>query len=321
MAERLTAETQLSRVLDLVPRAARSGGVALAELARELEMEPAETLRELEAVDDARLLPPRGQRRRCAGADRLGAGERLHHGRVPPPPPPRPARGAGPRAGAAHPGRREPRACPPRPARPGGAPGGRAGQGPRAAARGHRGQPGRLPRGRPRAPGAGGARAALLRDRLPQARRPRARAPGGGPLRARRRRRSPLPGRPLPHATTRCASSAPTASWRRWLLAHRLHPPRRLRPAQRTSRGGRVFVIDRGRGGGGALLARASRAGSASRVRWRRAPTAASLVRYRVADPEWLLRHVLEHGPDAEVLGPPELRRRVREAVGRLLLG
>src|SRR5690606_10940369 len=42
------------------------------------------------------------------------------------------------------------------------------------------------------------------------------------------------------------------------------------------------------------------------------------VVRYRVADPEWLVRHVLQHGPDAEVLGPPEMRERVREAVRRL---
>jgi predicted DNA-binding transcriptional regulator YafY len=38
-------------------------------------------------------------------------------------------------------------------------------------------------------------------------------------------------------------------------------------------------------------------------------------VRYPVADPEWLVRHVLEHGPDTEVLAPPGLRARVRAAV------
>lgn len=38
------------------------------------------------------------------------------------------------------------------------------------------------------------------------------------------------------------------------------------------------------------------------------------VVRYRVADPSWLVRHVLEHGPDAEVLRPGEMRRRVAEA-------
>lgn len=45
------------------------------------------------------------------------------------------------------------------------------------------------------------------------------------------------------------------------------------------------------------------------------------LVRYRVADPGWLVRHVLEHGPDAEVLAPEEMRRRVRGAVGRIVKG
>lgn len=43
------------------------------------------------------------------------------------------------------------------------------------------------------------------------------------------------------------------------------------------------------------------------------------IVRHRVADPTWLVRHVLEHGPDAEVLTPQEMRDRVREAVGRMV--
>lgn len=42
-------------------------------------------------------------------------------------------------------------------------------------------------------------------------------------------------------------------------------------------------------------------------------------VRYRVADPQWLVRLVLQYGPDAEVLGPPELRERVRERVAAVL--
>jgi proteasome accessory factor C len=41
----------------------------------------------------------------------------------------------------------------------------------------------------------------------------------------------------------------------------------------------------------------------------------AVVVRHRVSDPGWLVRHVLEYGADAEVLGPPEMRRRVAEAV------
>jgi proteasome accessory factor C len=35
---------------------------------------------------------------------------------------------------------------------------------------------------------------------------------------------------------------------------------------------------------------------------------------HHVSDPEWIVRHVLKYGPDAEVLGPPEIRERVRGA-------
>lgn len=42
------------------------------------------------------------------------------------------------------------------------------------------------------------------------------------------------------------------------------------------------------------------------------------VVHYRVADPAWLVRHVLEHGPDAEVLHPPEMRRRVAAVAARV---
>lgn len=42
------------------------------------------------------------------------------------------------------------------------------------------------------------------------------------------------------------------------------------------------------------------------------------LVRYRVADPGWLVRHVLEHGADAEVLEPVEVRRAVAEVALRI---
>ncbi|HET8654596.1 MAG TPA: WYL domain-containing protein [Longimicrobiaceae bacterium] len=43
------------------------------------------------------------------------------------------------------------------------------------------------------------------------------------------------------------------------------------------------------------------------------------IVRHRVSDPAWLVRHVLRHGPDAEVLGPPEMRDQVRATVLRLI--
>jgi proteasome accessory factor C len=41
-------------------------------------------------------------------------------------------------------------------------------------------------------------------------------------------------------------------------------------------------------------------------------------VRYRVADPLWIVRHVLQYGADAELLDPPELRTLVRQALGRV---
>lgn len=42
------------------------------------------------------------------------------------------------------------------------------------------------------------------------------------------------------------------------------------------------------------------------------------VVEHGVADPGWLVRHVLQYGPDAEVLSPPWLRDRVAEAVREL---
>jgi proteasome accessory factor C len=40
-------------------------------------------------------------------------------------------------------------------------------------------------------------------------------------------------------------------------------------------------------------------------------------VTFPVADPAWLVRHVLQYGPDAEVLAPAEYREAVWRAVGR----
>ena len=42
-------------------------------------------------------------------------------------------------------------------------------------------------------------------------------------------------------------------------------------------------------------------------------------VRLRVADVHWLVRHVLQHGADAEVVEPAELRREVARAAERVL--
>jgi proteasome accessory factor C len=46
-----------------------------------------------------------------------------------------------------------------------------------------------------------------------------------------------------------------------------------------------------------------------------RQPDGSVVVRYRVSDPAWLVRHVLQHGPDAEVLAPAGMRDAVRRVV------
>jgi len=42
----------------------------------------------------------------------------------------------------------------------------------------------------------------------------------------------------------------------------------------------------------------------------------AVVVKHRVADPDWLVRHVLQYGAEAEVIEPASMRARVRGAVG-----
>jgi proteasome accessory factor C len=42
------------------------------------------------------------------------------------------------------------------------------------------------------------------------------------------------------------------------------------------------------------------------------------LVEHVVADPAWLVRHVLYHGPDAEVLEPPEIRDLMRQRIEQI---
>ena len=41
-------------------------------------------------------------------------------------------------------------------------------------------------------------------------------------------------------------------------------------------------------------------------------------VTHRVADPHWIVRHVLQYGPDAVVLEPEEMRGWVRGVVGAI---
>src|SRR5688572_12197493 len=42
-------------------------------------------------------------------------------------------------------------------------------------------------------------------------------------------------------------------------------------------------------------------------------------VVHRVADPGWLVRHVLYHGPDAEVVGPPEIRDLMHQRTAQIV--
>lgn len=47
-------------------------------------------------------------------------------------------------------------------------------------------------------------------------------------------------------------------------------------------------------------------------------PDGSVVVTHRVADPAWLVGHVLQYGPDAEVVGPEEVRSLVAEAATRV---
>lgn len=44
-------------------------------------------------------------------------------------------------------------------------------------------------------------------------------------------------------------------------------------------------------------------------------PDGSVIVRHRVADPRWIVRHVLSYGAEAEILEPEDLRELAREAV------
>jgi len=48
------------------------------------------------------------------------------------------------------------------------------------------------------------------------------------------------------------------------------------------------------------------------------APDGTLTVRYPVADPNWIVRHVLQYGPDAEILEPGEARRWMRGVVEKV---
>jgi predicted DNA-binding transcriptional regulator YafY len=38
-------------------------------------------------------------------------------------------------------------------------------------------------------------------------------------------------------------------------------------------------------------------------------------VEYPLGDPDWAVRHVLQYGPEAEVVGPETVRQRVAEVL------
>lgn len=48
-------------------------------------------------------------------------------------------------------------------------------------------------------------------------------------------------------------------------------------------------------------------------------PDGSVVVRYRVADRDWLVRHVLSHGPEAEVIAPAEIRAQVQRTAEKIL--
>ncbi|HET6637497.1 MAG TPA: WYL domain-containing protein [Gemmatimonadota bacterium] len=50
-----------------------------------------------------------------------------------------------------------------------------------------------------------------------------------------------------------------------------------------------------------------------------RRPDGSVDVVHRVADPGWLVRHVLYHGPDAEVVEPPEIRELMRQRIEQIV--
>jgi predicted DNA-binding transcriptional regulator YafY len=52
-----------------------------------------------------------------------------------------------------------------------------------------------------------------------------------------------------------------------------------------------------------------------------RQPDGSVIATHEVADTQWLLRHVLQYGPDAEVLAPAEARRAAAEVVARMAAG
>jgi proteasome accessory factor C len=318
MAERLTAETQLTRVLDLLPRAARAGGVALAELARELGVEERDVLVDLQEVYTRAYYHPAGSGEDVQVLIEANLVEvwTSREFRRPPRLSPREALalGLGLRVLAAE---------APETALPGMlALAERMEHGLTA------GPPEELLEGIALNPGADSPEG--IRSTLHGA--------------ARSRQRCEIaylkPGAPEPESR-RVDPYVLLAADGKWYLVGHCHRSGEIR----VFRADRVVAVtlleegfsvpdefDPGRYMDGGQVFYSTHdievpvRYSARIARWieERGPVEAQpdgsvVVRYRVADPQWLVRHVLEHGPDAEVLGPPEMRERVRAAARRVL--
>lgn len=104
------------------------------------------------------------------------------------------------------------------------------------------------------------------------------------------------------------------------LLDERFEPPADLDVAAYAP-GGRAFVAE---GTIEAVVRYGSRIADWIKERHPEAetnPDGSLVVPHAVADPQWLVRHVLQYGADAEVLKPTELRAAVRESALRLAAG
>lgn len=88
-------------------------------------------------------------------------------------------------------------------------------------------------------------------------------------------------------------------------------------PAKYVAQGGRLFVAE----DDVEVAVRYSRRIARwieERVACKRREDGSVVVRHRVADARWIVRHVLQYGADAEVLEPAEVRGLVREAARRM---
>jgi proteasome accessory factor C len=314
MAERTTAEAQLSRVLQLLPRAAREGGMPLSELAREVGLSEREVLADLQEVYTRDFYHPAGsgdEVQVIIEADQVEVWTTREF-RRPPRLSPKEALALGL-------GLRVLAAGSPEPARPAmlalaeRLEAGLAAPPPEALLEGIALNPG--------ADSPGGIRAVLREG-------------------ARERRSCRItylkPGAPEPEPRTVDPYVLIAAEGQWYLVGHchrndevrifradrvvaaalldeRFSVPESFDPST-VVRDGRVFDPSDD--------VEATVRYSPRIARWieeqgpvERQPDGSVVVRYRVSDPAWLVRHVLQHGPDAEVLAPAGMRDAVRRVV------